>query len=545
MFLGKLTPRKRVDVLVRAFAQLQRRDAWLVIAGNDMGAGGDTRSLVRSLGLEARTVFTGLLRGQERLDALADADVVVYPSQDEVFGLVPLEALLSGTPVIVAGDSGCGEIVSQTGGGQVVPLGDVDALARAIGGDAGRARPIGVRRRGRRRAGSRRHSARTSCARGSRSCTAKWSWHRDGRRQLRRPRAQRRRVCARGARVDRGPGRRPAHGDHRRRRSQPGRFVGGAAPACRRLAAADRSGRGRGAAAAINTGVRAARFPIICQVDQDVVLRPGWMRRLLDELDDPAVGAVQGCYVSDPDSTLCARAMGLDLEQRYAAIAGRETTHVCTGNAAYRAKALRKVGLLDETFGYGYDNDLSYRLRAAGYRLIFCREAQSVHRWREGLIGYLGQQYGFGYGRIDLVAKHPGRIGGDSVSPAGMMSHPLLMAIAVLARGDCGAGRRRRLAVAAFRDWRGDARRGPCARAAGGRHQRGAPLRHADAARVSRFFISAAIWRGSRRSRCGWCAGYSGGGRVRHTACARERIPSPQTSRLAGRYSPEPNRPAT
>jgi hypothetical protein len=191
-------------------------------------------------------------------------------------------------------------------------------------------------------------------------------------------------------------------------------------------------GHGRGAAAAINTGVRAARFPIVCQVDQDVVLRPGWMHRLLDELGDSAVGAVQGCYVSDPDSTLCARAMGLDLEQRYAAIGGRETTHVCTGNAAYRAEALRTVGLLDETFGYGYDNDLSYRLRAAGYRLIFCREAKSVHRWREGLIGYLGQQYGFGYGRIDLVAKHPGHVGGDSVSPAGMMSHPLLMAMAVL-----------------------------------------------------------------------------------------------------------------
>ena len=43
-----------------------------------------------------------------------------------------LEALLSGTPVIVADDSGCGEIVRWTGGGQVVALGDVNALARAI-----------------------------------------------------------------------------------------------------------------------------------------------------------------------------------------------------------------------------------------------------------------------------------------------------------------------------------------------------------------------------------------------------------------------------
>jgi GT2 family glycosyltransferase len=192
-------------------------------------------------------------------------------------------------------------------------------------------------------------------------------------------------------------------------------------------------GEGRGAAAAINAGVRSARFPIICQVDQDVVLGAGWMPRLAEALHDTAVGAVQGYYTSDPDATLCARAMGLDLEQRYDAIGGTETTHVCTGNAAYRAEALRSVGLFDEQFGYGYDNDLSYRLRVAGYRLLFCREARSVHRWREGLRGYLAQQYGFGYGRIDVVAKHPHRVSGDSVSPAGMMSHPVLAALAVLA----------------------------------------------------------------------------------------------------------------
>jgi hypothetical protein len=191
-------------------------------------------------------------------------------------------------------------------------------------------------------------------------------------------------------------------------------------------------GEGRGAAAAINAGVRAATFPVICQVDQDVVLRPGWMQRLVKELDDPSVGAVQGYYATDSESSLCARAMGYDLEQRYAAIEGTETTHACTGNSAYRAEALRRVGLFDEDFGYGYDNDLSYRLRAAGYRLVLSRDAQSVHRWREGLLGYLVQQYGFGYGRIDLVAKHPERFAGDSVSPAPMMSHPLLMGLALL-----------------------------------------------------------------------------------------------------------------
>src|SRR5581483_8301290 len=132
LFLGKLTARKRVDVLLRAFARLNSAEARLVVAGNDMGAGREIRRLARVLAIQPRTVFTGLLRGRDRLEALADADVVVYPSQDEIFGLVPLEALLCGTPVVVADDSGCGEVIRATGGGPVVGVGDAGALADAV-----------------------------------------------------------------------------------------------------------------------------------------------------------------------------------------------------------------------------------------------------------------------------------------------------------------------------------------------------------------------------------------------------------------------------
>ena len=107
---------------------------------------------------------------------------------------------------------------------------------------------------------------------------------------------------------------------------------------------------GGGAAAAINAGIRAARHPIICQVDQDVRLERGWMRTLVAALDDPAVAAAQGYFASDPRASIWARVMGLDLEQRYSAIGG-ETDHVCTGNSAYRADAIHRVGLFDETLG--------------------------------------------------------------------------------------------------------------------------------------------------------------------------------------------------
>lgn len=132
LYLGKITPRKRVDLLVRAFAMIAAPDVALTIAGNDMGAANGVRRLVQDLHLDTRVTWPGLIRGDARFALLAAADVLVYPSEHEVFGLVPLEALLAGTPVIVADDSGCGDIIREIGGGLVVAAGDAHALAGAI-----------------------------------------------------------------------------------------------------------------------------------------------------------------------------------------------------------------------------------------------------------------------------------------------------------------------------------------------------------------------------------------------------------------------------
>jgi glycosyltransferase involved in cell wall biosynthesis len=193
------------------------------------------------------------------------------------------------------------------------------------------------------------------------------------------------------------------------------------------------AGPGRGIAAAINAGVKHARHPIVCQTDQDVILGRGWLAALLEALDDPTVAAAQGHYCTAADARFWSRVMGRDLEQRYRAIPGAYVDHVCTGNTAYRATALHQIGLLDESLGYGSDNDLSYRLTAAGYRLAFRRDAISVHRWREDAASYLRQQYGVGYGRLDLVARHPRRASGDDVSGTVMMAHAPLMLAALTA----------------------------------------------------------------------------------------------------------------
>jgi glycosyltransferase involved in cell wall biosynthesis len=132
LYLGALSPRKGLDVLVDAVARLPGEDVRLVLAGNDRGVAGDLRERLRARGLERRTVFAGLLRGRDRYLALHDADVVAYATRQEAFGLVPLEALLAGTPVVVAGDHGCGEVIGEIGGGRVVTAGDPEGLASAL-----------------------------------------------------------------------------------------------------------------------------------------------------------------------------------------------------------------------------------------------------------------------------------------------------------------------------------------------------------------------------------------------------------------------------
>jgi glycosyltransferase involved in cell wall biosynthesis len=128
LYLGKITPRKGLDFLVRAFSGLRGGDAVLVIAGNDMGFRDKVEAVIREKGVGDRVLFTGLLTGEEKLSAYRDADVLVYPAIHEIFGLVPFEAIMCGTPVIVTDDCGCGEIIGREGIGYTVRYGDVIGL---------------------------------------------------------------------------------------------------------------------------------------------------------------------------------------------------------------------------------------------------------------------------------------------------------------------------------------------------------------------------------------------------------------------------------
>lgn len=132
LYLGKITPRKGIDVLVKAFAGLERDDTVLVIAGNDMGFKKTLVKILEQCSITDRVIFTGLIVGDEKLAAYQDADVLVYPAVYEIFGLVPFEALMCGTPVIVTDDCGCGEIIEREGIGYTVKYNNIKGLIDKI-----------------------------------------------------------------------------------------------------------------------------------------------------------------------------------------------------------------------------------------------------------------------------------------------------------------------------------------------------------------------------------------------------------------------------
>lgn len=131
--LGTLEPRKRHVNLVASFAKVSvaHPEATLVLAGPDGPARGVVDTAIASLPADARdrVVLTGRIDDSTRAALLRNAAVFVYPSLYEGFGLVMLEAMSVGTPVVAARGGGSAD---WAGGGAVLVDGEPDELAGAI-----------------------------------------------------------------------------------------------------------------------------------------------------------------------------------------------------------------------------------------------------------------------------------------------------------------------------------------------------------------------------------------------------------------------------
>ena len=138
LFVGRLVKRKGVDVLLRA-AKILESDQRLRIRIVGAGPEADSlKSLARSLGLSSSVSFDGVVDSERIAQLFAECDALVLPAivtetgDTEGLGVVLIEAMGYGKPVIASSAGGIVDIVADEDTGLLVPPGDADALAQAI-----------------------------------------------------------------------------------------------------------------------------------------------------------------------------------------------------------------------------------------------------------------------------------------------------------------------------------------------------------------------------------------------------------------------------
>lgn len=178
-----------------------------------------------------------------------------------------------------------------------------------------------------------------------------------------------------------------------------------------------------GPAAARNGGARAARGEILVFTDADCEPAPDCLEQLLGPFADPQVVATKGAYATR-QRELVARLVQLEYEEKYARMARWQAARggidfVDTYAAAFRRAEFLAAGGFDESFpGPSVeDQELAFRLWAAGARMRFVPEARVWHRHAATLAAYARKKWRIGYWKVAVLRRHPGKALRDAHTP--------------------------------------------------------------------------------------------------------------------------------
>jgi len=133
LYVGRIDERKGIDTLIDALAQLPPEARLEIVGSWDEREEGRLRERARALGAAERVRFAGRRERDELPELYAGADAVVFPVRwDEPWGLVPLEAMGRGRPVVATGRGGSAEYLRDGQNCLLFEAGDPAALAAAL-----------------------------------------------------------------------------------------------------------------------------------------------------------------------------------------------------------------------------------------------------------------------------------------------------------------------------------------------------------------------------------------------------------------------------
>ncbi len=160
---------------------------------------------------------------------------------------------------------------------------------------------------------------------------------------------------------------------------------------------------------ASNIGWKNATGQIVVYTNADCLFRREWISSILKPFDDPRIAAVGGIDLTPLHATsYFEKASGLLDELRtYPKHRLGAVFRLRGCNVAYRQSALVSCGGFDESLNDGEEVELQYRLHKMGYDLVFDPSVIVYHRRRSSLVDYWRQFIGCGFGKFQLVEKHP------------------------------------------------------------------------------------------------------------------------------------------
>ena len=124
LFLSRINLKKGLDLLLPAFKEISLKidDCLLIMAGPDDGYLAETERFIKENHLENRIKLVGMLTGNDKLAAFADADIFALPSHSEGFSIATLEALISGVPSLLSDRVGFGEAIRANNAAHLIDL---------------------------------------------------------------------------------------------------------------------------------------------------------------------------------------------------------------------------------------------------------------------------------------------------------------------------------------------------------------------------------------------------------------------------------------
>lgn len=175
----------------------------------------------------------------------------------------------------------------------------------------------------------------------------------------------------------------------------------------------------QGPGAARNYGAREARGSLLLFTDADCEPDPWWISRMVGAFARQDIVGAKGAYRSRQRS-LIARFVQLEFEDKYDHLRKSEyTDFVDTYAAGYRRDEFLASGGFDAGFRRTSleDQDLSFRLAAQGYKMIFVPDAVVYHQHPDTLIAYLDRKFWVGYWKVLINKRHPSKALSDSRTP--------------------------------------------------------------------------------------------------------------------------------